>query len=137
METDQNEDPEDLLEREQLERSNRWMRDVAIKTGEASLAALLALFFPSIIGIALIISLGGSGESSALVSLIGLFSLGFLAVCAMLAVSLASMVSLVLVTRLACRGEKGLKNPLFMAIPGALVSLILAVTCLLISMKPL
>ena len=102
---DENEDPEDLLEREQLERSNRRMRKIAFYSGVISITAL---------GVACLIF--ALASVSTLVTIV--FS------CVVLVATVASMVDLCLVTLLAWRGEGRLASTWLLGVPGAGISLI-------------
>ena len=116
MENEENEDPEDLLEREQLERSTRRMRAVAAWSGRISLYLLG-------VGILLFVILLSDFLPYISFSNQRFLSISFFA-CVVIG-PLASMVDLCLVICLAARREKGLKGLIFLGLPGALGSLAL------------
>ena len=126
MGTDENEDPEDRLEREQLERSNRRMRRVALKSGKLSILA----FGPALISFAVINSHAYSYYPAPLYYLVTVVFF----VSAVGIAPLAAMVDLVLVIRLLLRGERGLMIPLLLALPGVLLSFLVGGFLLLISL---
>ena len=115
-ESEENEDPEDLLEREQFERSNRRMRKVALLSGRISLYAFGTSFLCAIFLMFIHYTPGRVFEYQ-------LASVFVAVVC--LVLPLSSALDLCLVVRLAWRGEKGLKVALLLGLPGALASVLI------------
>ena len=117
MEIDENEDPEDRLERDQRERSNRRMSKIAVVTAHVSFFALVA---------AVLLFMAGSILSG---FPIGPTVPGYILVTSVISLvviaPLASMVTLLLVIRLAWKGERNLETPLVFGVPGAIVALII------------
>ena len=114
MPLDDNEDPEDRLEREQLERSSRRMRKIAFCSGVISITALGAAFL--LFALTSFLAEVYQVPISTLVTIIWS--------CVVLVAMVASLVDLCLVTLLAWRGEGKLASMWLLGVPGAGVSLI-------------
>ena len=116
MAFEENEDPEDVREREQLERSNLRMRRIALRSGWVSLGALGAAYISFVLTMFVDDFFPGNPLVTILVVIIG--------VCLILIAPVASMVDLCLVIRLAWRGQKDLDSTWVLGVPGAVVSFI-------------
>ena len=124
MDTDENEDPEDRLEREQLKRSNLRMRRIAFRSGKISIWAL-GVAFGTFVLLTMWTQISASPDNVTIVVVLIFYA------SLLLVAPIAAMVDLCLVIRLALRGERGLKVPLLLGLPAALLSLFIAVLVLL------
>ena len=125
MPQDENEDPEDLLEREQLEQSNRRLKKIAIRSGWLSFLAycvgLLVFCFLDAVDL----------DRYRWENELNFTVMVAIAVSSILLASLSALIDLGLVLLLYIRGVKGLGKPLALGILGGLVpSVIMAITAL-------
>ena len=119
---DDNEDPEDRAEREKRERDIFRMRPKAIRAGEVS---LWTMFSGVIILMVITVMARVSWLSDAVpcVSITGILALVIIG-------PIAALVDLCFVVRLKFLGARGLAWPVVLAMPGAIVSTLLALAIL-------
>ena len=120
METDNNEDPEDQLEREQRKRSILYMQRFATRAGWVSFGAICVAFICFLITISLLPEDERASEPGYVVL-----------ICLFVVAPLASLIDLLLLMRLASMKAPNLGKPFFLGLPGAILSTVIGVAFLL------